>query len=445
MNRKYKVVTLITITLTSLIGIGQKLNNSPYTRYGIGEISEQSSATYFGMSNASVALSDFNHLNTSNPASYSSLIKYKPIFDVGIYGKVQQLKTENSKTNQSSFALRNFSLGLPIGTKTGVAFGLTPYSTVGYDINSYDIIEGDSVRYNYEGQGGVNKVFIGAGRELINKGDSIKLSLGANVSYLFGTIDNSRAVIYENSTYYNSKVNDYKTISGANFDLGLQYSQKLNKSLNLQIGVNYTLNNEINVTKDYYAYNFKYSTFSVVETAKDTIDFTEGEKGKISMPSGLKVGAALTFNNKLTIALQYEQKDWNNYSEVFNGEDKTIAELNKSNKIAIGLSYTPTLMRDWNSKSRSIFQKSTYRFGLKAANTNINVNDQVIRDYGISFGISTPLLSSRSFSSVDFGVDFGKLGTTNDNLIQDNYFKVYLGFSLAPANYDSWFRKRKYD
>ncbi len=445
MNKTNQIVLLIIIVLTSFVGLGQKLNNSPYTRYGIGEITEQTSATYFGMSSTSVALSEFNHLNISNPASYSGLIKYKPIFDVGVYGKIQNLRTSASSSNRTNFALRNFTLGLPIGTKTGIAFGLMPYSTVGYDINSYDVIEGDSLRYNYEGQGGINRVFLGAGREIINKSDSIKLSIGANLSYLFGTIDNSRAIIYDNSTFYNSKVNDFKTVSGVNVDLGLQYSQLLKNNLKLQVGLNYTLNSQLNVTKDFYAYNFKYTTFSVVETSKDTIESNEGQKGKLSIPNGLKLGAALTFNNKLTLALQYEQKSWNNYSEIYDGENNTATALNKSSKIAVGLSYTPTPMKDWNSKSRSIFQKSTYRFGLKFANTNISVNDEQIKDYGISFGISTPLLSSRSFSSIDLGLDLGRLGTRENNLIEDNYLKIYLGFSLSPSNYDRWFRKRKYD
>lgn len=445
MNKMNKTVTFIAIILTSLVGISQKLNNSPYTRYGLGEISEQTSAAYFGMNSTSVALSEFNHLNISNPASYSGLIQYKPIFDVGIYSKTQSLRTETSSSNQSTIALRNFTLGLPLGTKTGIAFGLTPYSTVGYNINSFSVIDGDSVRFNYEGQGGINRVFLGGGRELINKGDSLKISVGANFSYLFGTIDNSRSVIYANPTFSNSRVSDFKTVAGANVDLGVQYSQKLNKKLNLQVGLNYTLNNQLNVTKDFYAYNFKFSTFNIVETPKDTIEVREGVEGKLSIPSGIKLGAALTFDEKLTVAIQLEQKNWNNFNEVYDGLEEEASELNKSSKVALGLSYTPTPMKDWNSKSRSIFQKSTYRLGLKMANTNISVNDQEIKDYGMSFGISMPLLSSRSFSSVDLGIDLGKLGTTENNLIEDNYFKVYLGFSLSPSNYDRWFRKRKYD
>ena len=439
-----KIVVLLILAFSSQLSFAQKLNSSPYTRYGLGEITEVSTSAYAGMANASVALSEYNHLNLSNPASYSSLIKYKPIFDVGLYGKFQTLKTENSSLNQKTFGLRNFSLGLPIGTKTGIAFGLSPYSTVGYDINSYKTIEGDSVRFNYKGKGGVSKVFLGVGREVVNKGDSIKLSVGFNASYLFGTIDNTRSVIYSNSSFYSSKINNFKTINGANFDLGVHYEQQLNKKTKVLFGVDYTLNNKLNVSKDFYAYNFKMNQYGI-ETAKDTIEVNDNQKGKVLIPGGVKIGAAVVLNEKLILSAQFEQQSWNKYNEVYNGVDETPTELKASSKIALGMSYTPTLMKDWNSKTKSIFQKSTYRLGLSSSNTNLSLNSTQIKDYGISFGISTPLLSSRSFSSLDFGFNFGKLGTTENNLIEDNYFKIYLGFSLVPSSYDRWFRKRKYD
>ncbi len=444
MYRLNKIVILLIFAFSSQFSIAQKLNSSPYTRYGLGEIAEISTATYFGMANASVALSEFNHLNLSNPASYSSLIKYKPIFDVGISGKFQTLKTKTSSLNQKNAGLRNFSLGLPIGTKTGIAFGLMPYSTVGYDINSYNVIEADSVRYNYKGQGGVNKLFVGMGRDFINKGDSVKLSVGFNASYLFGTIQNTRSVIYDNSNYYSSKIENLKTLSGVNFDIGVHYEQALNKNVKALFGIDYDLGNNIGITKDFYAYNFKKNKYGI-ETAKDTIDVKDNEKGKITIPGGIKIGAALVLNKKLIVSAQFTQKSWNNYKEIYEGVDKTPLSMKASSKMALGMSYTPTNMKDWNSKNRSIFQKSTYRLGISTSKTNLSLNNTLIKEYGISFGISAPLLSSRSFSSLDFGFNLGKLGTTSNNLIEDKYFKMYLGFSLVPSSYDRWFRKRKYD
>ena len=441
---KQKIVLLITL-LSSTLGIGQQLNNSPYTRYGLGELSLNTTAAYFGLGGASVAYSEYNHVNLSNPASYSSLIKYKPVFDVGMLVKMHQFKTQTSSTTESTAALKSFTLALPVFENTGIAFGLMPYSTVGYDINSYDVLNGDSVRYNYNGKGGVNKVFLGAGRELYNKNDSTKVSLGFNVAYLFGTIENSRSVIYNDATFYNSKINNYKTVSGFNFDVGLHFQKVLNQKQTIQIGVDYGLGNTINATKDFYAYNFKYSYSNIVETAKDTIDYAEDIKGEIYIPSNVKIGVALILSKKTIISAEYASEAWSTYSEKYGAEELNTSNLSTSSKYSIGLSYTPTLMKDWNSKTKNVFQKSTYRFGARLANTNLIVNNTVIKDYGISFGISVPLLSSRSFSSLDLGMDLGKTGTIDSGLIEDNYFRIHLGFSLAPTNYDRWFRKRKYD
>ena len=41
----------------------------------------------------------------------------------------------------------------------------------------------------------------------------------------------------------------------------------------------------------------------------------------------------------------------------------------------------------------------------------------------------------------DLGFEFGKKGTTTNNLIEENYFNVSVGLSLS----DIWFKKRKID
>jgi hypothetical protein len=74
------------------------------------------------------------------------------------------------------------------------------------------------------------------------------------------------------------------------------------------------------------------------------------------------------------------------------------------------------------------------------------VDENSLIQNGINFGVSIPLLSSRSLSRVNFGVEFGKLGDLTINKIEENYLKFSLGFSLGPdTRYDRWFRKRKYD
>ena len=136
------------------------------------------------------------------------MARYNPVFDVALYGKSSTLKTENESVKNSTYALRNFTLALPVAKKWGAAFGIMPYSTTGYNITDYQVLDGDSITNNYLGDGSINRVFIGAGCNMINKGDTLKLSVGVNASYLFGTLERERNAVFSNSTFYNTKLQE---------------------------------------------------------------------------------------------------------------------------------------------------------------------------------------------------------------------------------------------
>ena len=47
---------------------------------------------------------------------------------------------------------------------------------------------------------------------------------------------------------------------------------------------------------------------------------------------------------------------------------------------------------------------------------------------------------------INLAAEYGKLGKQENGLIEENYFKVAIGLSMAPdTRYDRWFKKRKYD
>ena len=95
---------------------------------------------------------------------------------------------------------------------------------------------------------------------------------------------------------------------------------------------------------------------------------------------------------------------------------------------------------------KNILQKSSYSCGFRYGKSFIELDDKQLINYGINLGVSIPLLSSRSLSMINISGEFGKLGEVNDNSIEENYFKLSIGFSLAPdTRYDRWFKKRKYD
>ena len=60
-------------------------------------------------------------------------------------------------------------------------------------------------------------------------------------------------------------------------------------------------------------------------------------------------------------------------------------------------------------------------------------------DIGVSLGLGLPV--GGSASSINVGFELGKRGTTTAGLVQENYYNIYVSFSLS----ERWFIKRKYD
>jgi len=87
----------------------------------------------------------------------------------------------------------------------------------------------------------------------------------------------------------------------------------------------------------------------------------------------------------------------------------------------------------------SYWQRVVYRAGLRFENTGLNINNQSIKEFGMSFGVGIPV--GNVFSNANLGLEFGNRGTTNGNLIKENFVNFQLSLSLN----DRWFRQRKYD
>ena len=148
--------------------------------------------------------------------------------------------------------------------------------------------------------------------------------------------------------------------------------------------------------------------------------------------------------NVWSIGAQFNIANWDIYKEVFDNIASGNQDLSQMTELIIGGRITPTI--DFDDKNKNSFQKSTYSFGFKYGNSFININDQQLTNYGMNFGISIPLLSSRSLSRVNISTELGRMGTIENELIEESYLKLSIGFSLAPdTRYDRWFKKRKYD
>ena len=342
-------------------------------------------------------------------------------------------------------------LGLPIAKKWGAVIGVNTFSSQGYEVSSTISIDSSQVSNVFQGDGTVNRLFVGTGIDLINRGDSLTFSIGGNASYIFGNLERLSSVVFDNSNTYNSRIQYRSSISGWNFDGGIQFFKRFKTSSKnrcfLRIGSSISMGPNLNSNNDLYAYTFLYN-FGVQEIPFDTLENVENKQSEISIPSkmsfGLGFGKNKNSQRSWDLSLQYSISDWSNFNATTNLANQTSLPLGPSSTMAIGYRITPNL--DWSNNNKSIFTKSSYSFGYHYTESAILLENIGLINNGINFGVSIPLLSSRSLSMMNLSCEVGRLGNIGINKIEENYIKFAIGFTMAPdTRYDRWFRKRKYD
>ena len=102
--------------------------------------------------------------------------------------------------------------------------------------------------------------------------------------------------------------------------------------------------------------------------------------------------------------------------------------------LSLGGFYIP----DYASFNR-FFNRVVYRTGVYFEKTGLNINDQSINEFGISFGLGIP--AGGLFSNINTSFEFGKRGTKKADLIEETFTNVHISLSLN----DRWFIKRKYN
>lgn len=410
--------------------------NSPYSRYGIGNLLPLSNIGNRAMGGISGGYSDPTSLNTVNPATYGDLI-YSTL-DVGVEydGRYLKQKSPSATFKSNNGIISYMQFGFPLlmsnkkaqKSKTGwaIAFGLKPISRINYKVQS-GLSATDSTSTVYEGSGGVNEAFIGTALKLKN------FSIGVNSGYLFGKKN------YDNRLFFNSDtVNDYRTHYGTqtNFggiflDAGIQYVAKLKKGA-LRFGAYGTLQKDYKGTKDDLVETFDYDASTGAPQPIDTISFKGSQKGKVQLPATFGGGFTYT-NDHLLIGADYETTQWSNY-RFFDQKDF----VQNSWIAKFGLQYLPASIG-----STGYFNFVKYRAGFSIGQDYINADNR-LPVYTVSVGGAFPLKLKHSFydhqySIMNFTFEYGNRGN-NQNNITESLYKVSFGFSLS----DIWFIRQKY-
>jgi hypothetical protein len=432
---KHKLTFLLLIALP-LFCFAQE--NSPYSRYGIGNILSSGNILNRGMGGISAGFTDPATVNTVNPATYSNLVL--TTLDLGVEYDGRTIKSANPLgTFKSNNAIISYlQLGFPLlnGNKKAIknrtawalTFGLKPISRINYKISSSGTVSNDSTNTIYEGNGGVNEAFIGTAIRIKN------FSIGFNTGYLFGSKDyNTKLSITNDSLdyFYSTNYQTTTRFGGVFLNAGIQYVAKIKGGF-LRFGAYGNLQQQYNARKDDIRETFSYNSTSGSTNKIDSIYENSGQTGKVQLPATFGAGFTVEKEHVL-LGADFETTNWDTYR--FFGEKDFVKNswLGK-----FGIQYFPS-----PNGSAKYFNNVRYRAGFSFGNDYINV-DNSIPLYTISVGGTFPLKLRHSFydnqySNMNLSLEYGKRGN-NNNTIQENTFKVGVGFSLS----DIWFRREKY-
>lgn len=415
-----KKIILSGFLLFSIVSFAQEGTASPYSFFGIGDVRYKGTTEMRSMAGIGIE-QDSIHLNLDNPASYANL-KLTTFAMGGSYNN-NNLKATNQSASTKRTTLDYLAIGLPVTNKLGVGFGLIPYSSVGYKVESISIdLNQNSSRF--DGKGGVNKVFLGAGYKI-----SPKWSIGADAQYSFGNLQTNNLEFFTDIPVGTSESNDV-TITGINFNTGVMFQTKIKSKLNFYSSLNYSLESKLksvalrNIATVIFDPDYN---LSVVDKADEITTTTN-----LKLPSTITFGAGIGESRKWLLGAQISMRAAASLVNSYNSSNNVSYE--SSRKYSLGGYFIP----NYNSFT-SYTKRIVYRGGLKFEKTGLVVNAQSINDLGVTLGIGFPITGT--FSNVNLGFELGKKGTTSSNLVQENYANLSLSLSLN----DKWFEKRKFN
>jgi hypothetical protein len=404
--------------LFSFAAKAQQGTASPYSFFGIGDVKFKGLAENRLMGGVAV-FSDSIHLNLQNPASFSSL--KLTTFTVGAsFNSAKYTSFEGTEKAQRS-TLDYLAIGLPITKKLGVSFGLVPYTSVGYRVRTSDT---DGIIRKYNGSGGLNKAYIGAGYKI-----NSHFSVGVDVDYNFGEIETT-GIVYIPELQFGTKETNNTNFNGLNFNFGGMYQTKINKKYTLFGSMSYMPESNLKLMNERvfglieYVEDFDPGIVQQLETVND--DRT------LKMPSRFTAGAGFGQERKWLVGTEVTLSQSGNFGNRFS--DISSATFENGIKYSFGGYYIPNY-----ASFSNYFSKIVYRAGFRYENTGLVVNNEKIRDYAFTGGFGFPL--GGTFSNLNVGAEFGRKGTAKANLVEENYINLVFSLSLN----DQWFVRRRYE
>ena len=438
MNMIRKIEKLIILTVFLVIGVCVSAQDgtygaySPYSIYGIGDISKEGTAYNKSMGGTGIATRNRRFINYLNPAAVTARDSLAFMADFGLVQKNTLYRQGDLRSANNTFNIYDFVLSFPIYRSSAFMVGITPYSDVGYDFSSIetdpDIIGNTgNITYDSYGTGSVYQAFFGAGVTFWKR-----LSLGAELIYYFGNLDKVTNMDYSDNSYRSLNSGNEITVRGTTGKFGLQYEQKLGGDVSMIIGATYKLGTSMKG----YSTTFRYANqSSVTDSLRYSVDTLASSGLKFGDEIG--IGISVKKGEKWSAEFNYLRSDWTKSGFdrtpgfAVSGDSKFTSTVSQS--FRAGFEIVPN-----RNDIRYYMKKCSYRVGAYYDQAYYKLDGNNVNSMGVTLGITFPVF--KGYNGVSLGVDIGQRASTRNNMIRERYAMFVIGFNI----HDTWFRRFQY-
>ncbi len=421
-----RLLSILAALLTTVAVFAGNGINSPYSRFGLGILSDQSLAVNRQMGGLGYALRDSRYINLTNPASIAYVDTLTMLFEAGFSLQNVNFKEGSKKINAHNSSFDYIAMEFRLRKGLGMSFGFMPYSNVGYTFGNRNSSTTNDNGLNasnsnsYYGTGGIYQPFVALGWS-----PAKNLSVGIMASYIYGDISHTAATTFDDTSirstarYYTMDISSYK------LDLGVQYGTRVGRNNHLTFGATYSLGHDLNAD----ARLIEQTTLGGVVHSSDTTALSNNFK----LPHTYGVGVVYSIGSKWRIGADYTMQQWSTSdffgSDIGNGIDRS--------KISLGAEYSPSKLYG------NIFQTMSYRAGAYYAQPYTEVNGKKGCDeYGVSAGFSVPIVNKHNNRShLHVSGQFIHIEPKSAGMISENYLRINIGITFN----EGWFTKMKVD
>ncbi|MBO7436474.1 MAG: hypothetical protein J6T97_01510 [Bacteroidaceae bacterium] len=419
MRRVFENITAVLVSsllcLPSVTTKAQTGVNSPYSRYGMGQLSDPSSGMIKAMGGIGAGFRYPNTVNIKNPASYSSVDTLTFIADLGFAIQNGNYNENGVSINARNAYIDHLTMQFRILPKVGMTVGFMPFANVGYGFSKTEPVRRDedgeiTSTITNSGTGGVRQFMGGLGWR-----PTKWLSVGANAYYLSGDINHYITNTYSSSEVQSREKSYYAEMSAFRYDMGIQGTINRGER-SLVLGATFapaqTLKSE----------TYKTDRHSVSDTTFITDAF--------SMPELMSAGFTYKWNKGM-IGADVSYQTWSKAS--------FFGEKTGSNRISAAIGY----MRRPDEMSRNILKRTAYEFGVNFSQAYYKVgNNNGPLQFGVSAGFSLPFSSAyNSMSYLHVSGEFVRVQPMAKGMITENYVRINIGVTFM----ERWFMKLMVD